>query len=167
MHLSMIVVTDIFGGFSTKDYDPINWGSKEDKKHFRKITTEIGTVIMGRKTFESIGHPLKDRLNIILTTQKKENKENIIFTKGSPEKIIKFLENQKIHSAAIIGGKKVFEDFFPFVDKLYITIEPIVLENAQKLNFPKTSFKLVATNVLNSKGTIVLEYNKLSQKDFL
>ncbi|ABR30510.1 dihydrofolate reductase [Thermosipho melanesiensis] len=161
MHLIMVVVTDIFGGFTINEYDPIDWGSIEDKKHFRDLTTKIGTVIMGRKTFESIGKPLKDRLNIVLTNKNFKNDKNILFLKGNPQEIISSLEKKNIKSAAVIGGKKVFEEFFPYIDKIFITIEPIILENSQKLSFKRENFKLITTNVLNERGTIVLEYEKL------
>lgn len=164
MHLSMIVVTDIFGGFAISEYDKIEWGSKEDKAHFRKLTSKIGTVIMGRKTYESIGFPLKDRLNIVLTSKNYKNSENLIFLNESPIQVIRFLEKNKINEAAVIGGKSVFKQFFPYIDKIYITIEPITLENAEKLSFPYQQFKLISTNILNEKGTILLEYSKLQWK---
>lgn len=165
MHLSMIVVTDMFGGFSTSKYDQIDWGSKEDKKHFKNLTTKIGTVIMGHNTFKSIGKPLENRLNIVLTTKNIQSKEeNLIFFNGTPKEVIRFLEHRKITTAVVIGGKSIFEQFFPYIDKIYLTIEPITLNNAEKLSFPKKTFKLISTTILNENGTIVLEYKKLQTK---
>ncbi|MDK2887082.1 MAG: dihydrofolate reductase [Thermosipho sp. (in: thermotogales)] len=161
MHLSLIIVTDIFGGLAIEEFDPIDWGSKEDKQHFKELTTKIGTVIMGRKTFESIGKPLSNRLNVVLTNKNLENFENVIYLKGTPEHVINKLEEMNIREAAVIGGKEVFESFLPFVEKIFITIEPIILKNSIKLN-PSLfmNFKLVTTNILNEYGTIVLEYKK-------
>ncbi len=45
------------------------WHLPADLEHFKKITTG-NTIVMGRRTWESIGHPLLDRLNIVLTRQK-------------------------------------------------------------------------------------------------
>ncbi|SHH56105.1 dihydrofolate reductase [Thermosipho atlanticus] len=162
MHLSMVIVTDMFGGMFVEEFDSLDWGSKEDKNHFKDLTTKIGTVIMGRKTFESIGRPLPNRLNIVLTHKNYRNSDNVIFLRGTPENIINQILDMKITEAAIIGGKKVFEDFLPFVDKIFITLEPIILKNSHKLN-PSLflNFKLVTTNVLNENGTIVLEYKKI------
>jgi len=164
MHLSMVIVTDIFGGMSIEEYDPINWGSFEDKKHFKELTTKIGTIIMGRKTFESIGKPLPNRLNIVLTSKNLKNYDNVIFLKGEPEHIINELKKMNIHYAAVIGGKSIFEKFLPFIEKIIHTIEPIILNNSIKLDpniFLK--FKLIKTNILNENGTIVLVYEKISQ----
>lgn len=158
----MVIVTDMFGGMFVEEFDSLDWGSKEDKNHFKDLTTKIGTVIMGRKTFESIGRPLPNRLNIVLTHKNYRNSDNVIFLRGTPENIINQILDMKITEAAIIGGKKVFEDFLPFVDKIFITLEPIILKNSHKLN-PSLflNFKLVTTNVLNENGTIVLEYKKI------
>jgi len=56
----------------------IPWHSKEDLKYFKKIT-DNSTVIMGRKTFESIGKPLKNRQNFVVSSQKIFNNEIKIF----------------------------------------------------------------------------------------
>ncbi|MBO8161650.1 MAG: dihydrofolate reductase [Thermosipho sp. (in: Bacteria)] len=164
MHLSLIVVTDIFGGIFLKEFDPIDWGSKEDKAHFKELTSKVGTIIMGRKTFESIGKPLPNRLNIVLTHKKIKNFDNVIFLQGAPLEIINKLKEMKIQEAVVIGGKKVFEDFLPYVDKIYLTIEPITLKSSTKIDSKVfLNFKLITTNVLNENGTIVLEYKKISR----
>ena len=62
--MNVIIATDIEGGFS-KD-GKIPWKSKEDMMHFKKITTGC-VVILGRKTFESIGKPLPNRINIVIS----------------------------------------------------------------------------------------------------
>jgi dihydrofolate reductase len=162
MHLSMVIVTDIFGGMAIEEFDPINWGSIEDKKHFKELTTNIGTIIMGRKTFESIGKPLPNRLNVVLTNKNQKNYDNVIFLKGEPEHIINELEKMNIQNAAVIGGKTIFERFLPFIEKIYITVEPIILKHSKKLDSNIfINFKLVNMSFLNEIGTIVLVYEKI------
>jgi dihydrofolate reductase len=94
------------------------WDIPEDMKHFKELTTGH-TVVMGRKTFESIGKPLPNRKNIIIT----KNKDYI--ASGckiihSPEDLIKNKkDNEKIF---IIGGGQIYKIFLPYTDKLYLTI---------------------------------------------
>ncbi|QTA38388.1 dihydrofolate reductase [Thermosipho ferrireducens] len=165
MKLFVVLVMDIFGGIARVENDPIDWSSKEDKEHFKEITMEAGTIIMGRKTFESIGRPLPGRLNVVLTTKNYEDYDNVIFLKGSPEDIIQQLEEREIRTAAIIGGAKVVKEFFPYVDTIYITIEPLILENSLKLDLPITrKLKLESIAVLNERGALLLKYQVKKDK---
>ena len=95
---------------------------EEDMKHFRELTIN-NTVIMGRKTFDSIGKPLDNRINIILS-KTLENIEGI--------KIVNDLENLYntlnsafciLHSKLfIIGGGEVYKQFIPFIEEAFITV---------------------------------------------
>ena len=51
-------------------HSPFGWTSKEDKHRFIELTKEAGVVIMGSKTYATIGKPLKERLNIIYSRSK-------------------------------------------------------------------------------------------------
>lgn len=94
------------------------WDLPEDMKHFKDLTTGH-TVVMGRKTFESIGKPLPNRTNIIITRDKSYNTAGckIIHT---PEDIIK--ENKKVEKIFIIGGGEIYKLFLPYAEKLYLTV---------------------------------------------
>lgn len=99
----------------------IPWYLPDDLKHFSK-TTRGHTVIMGRKTYESIikrlGKPLPDRKNIILTSQKDFKASGCIVVNSISEAQKNIQDNEEVF---IIGGAKVYEDFLPFAGKLYIT----------------------------------------------
>ena len=89
-----------------------------DMKHFKDITTGH-IVIMGRKTYESIGKPLPNRKNIVVTRDKKyaSHGVNVIY---SLEGAIKQLKNidQEIF---IIGGGEIYKEAMKFADKIYLT----------------------------------------------
>jgi dihydrofolate reductase len=72
---------------------------------------------MGRKTYESIGKPLSDRTNIVITSKKINGK--VISVKSLEES----LSRAKIFGkqAYVIGGQKIYEEFMPFSNKLEIT----------------------------------------------
>ena len=67
MKVILVMVQSINGKVRLINDKNQSWSSQEDKENFSKITKEIGIVIMGRKTFDEIGKPLKNRMNIVLT----------------------------------------------------------------------------------------------------
>ena len=100
----------------------IPWKLSADLKHFAKIT-KGHTVVMGRKTYESIiqrlGHPLADRNNIIITSQEKFVAPDCEIIKNINEIIQKYSNsNEEIF---IIGGGEIYKQFLPIANKLYIT----------------------------------------------
>ncbi|MCF6807567.1 dihydrofolate reductase [Thiotrichales bacterium 19S9-12] len=96
------------------------WHIKDDLQLFKKHTLNK-PIIMGRKTFESIGRPLPNRRNIILTRQ--ENYQNQdIEVYSSIDDILKLNDTQL--EIMIIGGAEIFKLFMPMVERIYLsTIE--------------------------------------------
>ena len=95
----------------------IPWKIPEDIKYFRE-TTMGQTIVMGRKTYESIGKPLLGRKNIVITSSIKEIRGVQII--NSPQELLKNIKNIK-NEIFIIGGQKVYEEFLPFANKMHIT----------------------------------------------
>lgn len=95
----------------------IPWEIPEDIKYFRE-TTMGQTIVMGRKTYESIGKPLPGRKNIVITSSIKEIRGVQII--NSPQELLKNIKNIK-NEIFIIGGQKVYEEFLPFANKMHIT----------------------------------------------
>ena len=93
------------------------WHMPNDLKHFKEITSGK-TVIMGRKTFESIGRPLPNRRNIIITRDKEYNAEGIEVVHSLNEAIEKVKNDDEIF---IIGGGDIYKQAIDKADKLYIT----------------------------------------------
>ena len=95
------------------------WNIPDDLKRFKKLTTNH-TIIMGRKTFESLGRVLPNRKHIVLT-----NDEN--YTVGNPnvqiihdvEELSKYEEDNQEHF--VIGGAMIYKLLLPKCNKLYIT----------------------------------------------
>ena len=95
----------------------IPWTLKEDLKHFRN-KTEGCSVVMGRKTYESIGRPLPNRLNIVMTKNPKklEGVKEVSNRKEALE-----IASSYSDEVFIIGGEKVYEEFLPIATKMYLT----------------------------------------------
>lgn len=97
------------------------WHIPEDLKRFKQLTLNH-PIIMGRKTFESIGRILPNRTNIVVTRDKEKEIEGCIVV-SSLEEAIKQAKNKKGNDEIfIIGGGQIFEQALPLVDKLYLTI---------------------------------------------
>jgi dihydrofolate reductase / thymidylate synthase len=104
----------------------IPWNISEDLKYFNIITTyrdnpcKKNIVLMGRKTWESIGNPLPDRLNIVLSQTKINNKD--IITISNLNELDKYID-KSICEVFIIGGKYIYEHFInnKLVDEIYLT----------------------------------------------
>lgn len=95
------------------------WKLPFDMKRFKKIT-ENHTVIMGDKTFESIGFPLPKRNNIILTRTENYSAPGCQI-ENSLEKILKKYKDSN-EEVFIIGGGQIYKLFLPLAKKLYLTI---------------------------------------------
>jgi len=111
------------------------WHVKEEFKHF-KDTTFGYPVIMGRKTFETLGKPLKGRLNIIITRNKNYSvsfDEVLIF--DSLEKSIKHCEQNNFEKIFIIGGGEIYLQAISFVDEMIISRMKFKAEG--EVEFPK------------------------------
>lgn len=96
------------------------WHIPEDMRHFKELT--IGhMVIMGRKTYETIGKPLSNRTNIIVTRDPNYKAEGAIVVHSLEEalKVAKEKENEEVF---IMGGGEIYEQAIGLADKLYLTL---------------------------------------------
>lgn len=96
------------------------WHLPKDLAHFKKITTGH-TIVMGRKTYESIGRPLPNRKNIILTRQASLRFPEEVMTVSSLETVLKWNEENPEEEIFIIGGGNLYKQALPYADRLYIT----------------------------------------------
>lgn len=92
----------------------------EDLKRFKEITSGH-PIIMGRKTFESIGRPLPNRTNIILTHDKDFKAEGCEVVHSIEEGIEVAVKVEK-NEVFVIGGGQIYEQSLSLADKLYLTV---------------------------------------------
>lgn len=127
--LSIIVAYDKNYGIGINNKLP--WKLKDDLKNFQLITKN-NYIVMGRKTFDSIGRVLPNRHNIIMTRQKNFYKEQCTIIYDIND-IFKISLNQEVF---IIGGSEIFKLFIPYVHKLYISKVDNCKKNSN-IFFPK------------------------------
>ncbi|MDQ3076410.1 MAG: dihydrofolate reductase [bacterium] len=92
------------------------WHLPDDLKKFKEIT-KGHTVIMGRKTYESMGKVLPDRRNIIISRNKNYQVEGATVV-GSLEEAFKQVDDEE---AFVIGGGEIFELALPYANRMYLT----------------------------------------------
>ncbi|WP_294333932.1 dihydrofolate reductase [uncultured Chryseobacterium sp.] len=113
------------------------WHLPRDLKHFKEITSGH-PVIMGRKTYESIGKPLPNRTNIVVSRKTDWFEEGILIV-GSIKEAVKFAK--KIDEEIfIIGGGKIYEQMMDITDRLEVTVVKAELE--ADTYFPKIDPKV-------------------------
>lgn len=118
-HLVAVSNNNVIG----KDND-LPWKLKKDLLHFKNYT--IGkTVLMGRKTFESIGRPLPDRKNFIISNTL-SNVEGAFIYKDLNSAINNVPDGQEV---VIIGGGYLFRESINYFNKLVITLVDCVIED--------------------------------------
>jgi dihydrofolate reductase len=100
--------------------DALPWHIPEDFKWFKKHTGGR-PVIMGRKTYESIGRLLPDRENVILTRRNDYRVRGAIIF-HSLEEAIHSYRNRDEPEVFIIGGASVYREALPFADRIYLTV---------------------------------------------
>jgi len=93
------------------------WHLSADLKNFKKITMG-SAILMGRKTFESIGKPLPGRTNIIISRNTAYQQEGCLVF-NSVEKALESCHNEK--EIFVIGGSALYEMLLPVADRLYLT----------------------------------------------
>lgn len=168
----LIAAISIDGFIAPADKETLSsttWTSKEDWRFFTKKSKEIGTMIMGSKTFETINKALPERKMIVMTSQPERythyDDPNLSFTKAKPEEILADLAKQGCESVALCGGSHIYSLFMQkgLVDRMFLTVEPFVFGEGIKLFSGKNEqkFELVGQEKLNDLGTLLLNYLKV------
>ena len=102
----------------------IPWSIPGEQKQFRELTTG-NIVVMGRKTFEEIGHPLSNRKNIVISRNAQYSYANLIVLPPLNDALEYYSEGD----IYIAGGYNLFKEAVDIVDKMYITEIDLVIEN--------------------------------------
>jgi len=116
MKINLIVAVDEKNGIGKDNQLP--WHLPADLLHFKKLTTGF-PIIMGRKTFDSIGKVLPNRRNIVISRQPNLEIPGAEVT-SSLESALELCKNE--NDIFIIGGAQIFEQALPLADSIYLTV---------------------------------------------
>ena len=110
-----IIVAKSNNGIIGKDGD-LPWRLPEDLKRFKRLTTG-NIVVMGRKTYDSIGRPLPNRKNIVIS------RNTLLKIEGVEVEydLINVLKRNQEENVYVIGGGQIYVDALPFTEKLEVT----------------------------------------------
>ena len=179
-NISHIVCMDKFGIIGINNKMP--WHIPSELKYFKSVTQD-SIVIMGSNTFYSIGHPLSNRINIVIS--KKLNLEDTpeLYIRDSIENAIDlawYLGLKEKKNIFIIGGSSIYEQTTSYINKAYITVLDVSYynkiqqtENNKFVYYPyeqviDSGFKLIESKPLETKdffyriSTNILEKNNES-----
>ena len=123
-----------------------DWTGKADKKLFVSITKRAGALIMGSKTYDTIGKPLPGRLNVVMTRNKsrKSQWDNLIYTDASPRQVLAELQKRG-YSEVILAGGRTINDIFgreSLIDEIDLTIAPKIFGSGMSLFSHKLELEL-------------------------
>jgi len=164
MIVSSIVATSLNHAIG-KD-NKLLWHLPADLKFF-KTTTMGCPVIMGRKTFQSIGRTLPGRQNVVITRDKNFNSDNqfdILVVGSLDEALVKLHSENEVF---IIGGGEIYQQSMDSVDTIYLTLVNTVID--ADVYFPiidKTKFDLVweEKHVADEKNKFDYTFQKFDKK---
>ncbi len=140
------------------------WHYSADMKFFRETTTGHA-VVMGRKTWLTIGKPLKNRLNIVLSRDTDIEPQESLIVFSDIESVLSF--NKSLSTDLfVIGGAQIYEAFREHIEKWIITEVPLTISGADAF-MPKgylEGFEVVDTKTLED-GLVVKFYETRMSAD--
>lgn len=139
-----------------------DWTGGEDKKVFVQLTKEAGVIVMGSRTFGTIGRALPGRRNIVYTKHPELiTAEGVETTTEPPAELLDRLTREGTQAIAICGGTSIYDLFMRagLVDELYLTISPLLFGDGVRLfeNSLEASLRLLDTSPVGT-NSILLHY---------
>jgi dihydrofolate reductase len=107
----------------------IPWHHSADLKRFKQLTLG-GTVIMGRKTFESVGRPLPGRTNVVVSRTLPSRKDLLVVP------TVEAAIAAAVGDVWFIGGRRIYEAAMPHADVIDLTWVPDVVDHPAPVRFP-------------------------------
>jgi len=127
----------------------IPWRIKGEQRRFKELTTG-NTIIMGRRSFAEIGHPLPNRKTVLVSSTYQWNDENCV-TVDSFEKALEVADPAH-NEVYIAGGAGIYKAAMPYADRLYVThVELEVDGDTFFPEFGEDEFELVSSEFVDGE----------------
>ena len=117
------------------------WRLPDDMKHVREVTTGK-PLIMGRRTYESIGRPLPKRTNIVLTRDPAFRPDGVIVAR-TPDEALALAGDAP--ETIVFGGAEVFRHFLPMAERIYLTEVDADVGGDTYFDFGEKDWRVVET----------------------
>jgi dihydrofolate reductase len=115
------------------------WRLPDDMKHVRAVT-EGKPLIMGRRTYDSIGRPLPRRTNIVLTRDPEFRPEGVLVARTPDEALALAGDAPEV---IIFGGAEVFRHYLPIADRIYLTQVDADVGGDTTFDFDRSDWRVV------------------------
>jgi dihydrofolate reductase len=145
-----------------------DWTGREDKRMFKEVTLEAGVVIMGSKTYDTIGRPLPGRKNVVMSRDKSRisRHENLVFTGESPRDLLADLRREGFSVVVLAGGSRINTIFArdDLIDEIHLTYVPQRFGTGLSLFADSISMRLEPIDVRQlGSGPIFVRYRVLRE----
>lgn len=123
MNITVVVAQAL--NYVIGDKGTIPWMGQfpEDMKHFRNLTEGPGkAVLMGRKTYESLESPLRNRINMVMTRQKTYPLDPYVVRVENHAQAIRWAERNGIQRLFVIGGEELYKEALTYADDIWLTL---------------------------------------------
>lgn len=130
MKVVLLMALTVDGKIARDPEDFPDWTGSEDKRMFKNATLEAGALIMGSKTYDTIGRPLPGRKNIVLSRDKSRvsRHEDLVFTSKNPREVLADLRRDGYDTVILAGGSQINTLFArdELIDEIHVTYVPRV-----------------------------------------
>jgi dihydrofolate reductase len=164
-HFVAYVAASIDGRISLAKQTKPDWTSSEDWKFFQQGLSKCDVVVAGRNTYIAAKNNLDKRNTIVLTSRviRPKVKESVTFVNPKHTKLISLFKNYK--TVGIVGGARVYQTMLTLglLNELFVTIEPYIFGRGQVMfegGKHTNNLRLVKVKKLNSRGTLLLKYER-------
>ncbi len=128
---TILLMAQTLDGKIAKDSDHFpDWTGRADKRLFVEITKAAGALIMGSRTFDTIGKPLPGRKNIVMTRDPRRIStwDNLVYTNRTPQALLAELASEGYREVVLAGGTRINSLFMRagLIDELIVTITPMI-----------------------------------------
>lgn len=155
--ISMIVARST--NFVIGKNNQLPWKISADLQFFKKVTLGY-PIIMGRKTWESIGRPLPGRRNIVVSRNPEYQANGAELVSSLDEALQSLHEFERVF---VIGGQQLFNQAFPLADQLFITEIELEVEGDTFFEVPDQQNWQVVEKIAASEGDIKFSYVTLNR----
>jgi dihydrofolate reductase len=138
MNISIIVAV-AENGVIGKD-NQLLWKLSADLKRFKNITSNH-FIVLGRKTFESIGKPLPNRTSLIISKNYTCDFENC-FVFNTINDAIDFAKQQNQEEIFVIGGGEIYKQTLPLANKIYLTLVHTEIDGDTYFDYDESNWKV-------------------------
>lgn len=146
MKVVLLMALTVDGKIARGPEDFPDWTGSEDKRMFKEATLKAGVLIMGSKTYDTIGRPLPGRKNIVLSrdTSRVSQQKDLVFTSKKPRELLSELNQEGYKTVVLAGGSQINTLFVrdDLIDEIHVTYVPLIFGNGLSLFSESVSLML-------------------------